>query len=106
MSDVATHAESLFEIYGGKVCDIYLGERSGITLYADHEMEQLTLIRGLVKKAAGKLLVVECTVTTNLETIKHDIAINGWLIVTICEYNKKVSLLKLMNGHEQVAKKR
>lgn len=98
---MTTHAKAIIQHFANKHCDIYVSEHTGKVLYSDHELEQLSLIRGTVIEAVGPMLVVMCNITTAGSGDSVKVLINGWSIVSIMEHKDNISLLQVMSVDEQ-----
>ena len=100
--DNTTHAETIIELFEGKLCDIYMTDHVGTSNYSESAVEELGIIVAKVISAHEKMLLVERKI--NGETIK--ILLNSWMISSIMEHNPKISLVKALGMYEQSRLKR
>ena len=97
-----TYAESLAEKYKGKEIEMYIGDDMGTLLYADHDISQKAVIRGVVKSGVGNFLTIEVTIKTAEKSYKIELDINSWCIKGVIA--KQASGIGIMNvfGNQEI----
>jgi hypothetical protein len=74
-------AEAALSLYQGKVVEINTGETATSLQFADHEVGQKHVIRGILDDAIGDGLILICDVNGT----KQKVLVSAWMVVSIME---------------------
>lgn len=105
MTELKTHgfAVAVLELYQGKLIEINTGEIQTTLLFDDRQLDQKSLVRGILKDALGDALILECSVNGHRQTV----LINCWSISSIMELEGYGSLKDIyVDEYQQHLKKR
>ncbi len=83
MAELPIHgfAAAALQLYQGKLVEINTGEVQTTLLFDDHQRDQKSVIRGVLKDAVGDALIMRC----NVNGVPQDIMINCWSVSAIME---------------------
>lgn len=86
------YGECLAEYFKGEEVELYFGESSGTTYYADYDVDQKVCLTGKIIGAVGEMVIVEAKVKDDFPT--REVAIHAWAIVG-CSKTDKGKKIKL-----------
>ena len=101
-----TVAEAIAERYKNQAVEIFLDSSVGTREYFDFSTEEKTVVDCVVKGADGEILIVECQVKTNMQSITCEVLINGWMIKGVIKQSYGVPLLTVLELEQKKTVKR
>ena len=93
-------AEVLAEELTGENVQLYTGESTGTTNYADYDVEQKAIIKGKIVGAKGQMLILDCVIITAMRTFNTRVYINGWYIKGASRLTDGVSIAMVFDNNE------
>ena len=106
MFDGYSCAQSIAQRYLNKEVEIFMDQVIGRQSYSDYEVEDKSIIAGVVRGAIGDVLILDVVHSTVAESKTCEVLINGWMIKAVSLKSCGVALLDLIDLKNQRQYKR
>ena len=101
-----THAEAIAERYLNQEVEIFTDCSVGTQEYNDYEVEEKSCVSGIVRGAAGEMLILEVALSTPAKVNVGEMLINGWAIQGVIKKEYGISVLALFESGRRYPRKR